>query len=154
MHGISGAIRLGRSSLGDNLRKENETRNRQSALLHCDCRPVRICHSKMVMVLFYGMKQITVPIDQAGRIVLPKNVREELAIKPGDTFKLSIHGSSVSLTPNKETTGLVRKGHALVFATVSGAILPQDAVQKALDEIREERYGQILARLKVPKRKA
>ena len=106
------------------------------------------------MVLFYGMKQLTVPIDQAGRIVLPKNVREELAIKPGDTFKLSIHGSSVSLTPNKETTGFIRKGHALVFATAGGETFPQDLAQKVLDETREARHEQIFAGVKVPKRKA
>ena len=106
------------------------------------------------MVLFYGMKQLTVPIDQAGRIVLPKNVREELAIKPGDTFKLSIHGSSVSLTPNKETTGFIRKGHALVFATAGGETFPQDLAQKVLDETREARHEQIFAGVKVPQRKA
>jgi uncharacterized protein (DUF433 family) len=36
-------------------------------------------------------------------------------------------------------TGFVRKGHALVFATVSGETPPQDSVQQTLDETREER---------------
>jgi AbrB family looped-hinge helix DNA binding protein len=33
--------------------------------------------------------------------VLPKEIRQELAIKPGDTFKVSIKGGAVTLTPNK-----------------------------------------------------
>ena len=57
-----------------------------------------------------------VPIDQAGRIVLPKNVRQELAIKPGDVFKVAIAGAAVTLTPSREKAGLVRKGKALVFS--------------------------------------
>jgi AbrB family looped-hinge helix DNA binding protein len=106
------------------------------------------------MVSLYGMKEMTVPIDQAGRIVLPKDVRQELAIKPGDTLKLSIHGSSVTLTPNKESTGFVRKGHALVFATTEDETLREETVQAILDEAREERHEQSLAALRVPKRKA
>ena len=108
----------------------------------------------MVMVCLNGMKEMTVPIDQAGRIVLPKDVRQELAIKPGDTLKLSIHGSSVTLTPNKEATGFVRKGHALVFATAGDETLSQDDVNGILEEGRDERLEHSLQGLRVPKRKA
>ena len=97
---------------------------------------------------------MTVPIDQAGRIVLPKDVRQELAIKPGDTLKLSIHGSSVTLTPNKEATGFVRNGHALVFATTGEETLREETVQGILDEARAERHKPGFAGLRVPKRKA
>jgi AbrB family looped-hinge helix DNA binding protein len=100
------------------------------------------------------MKEMTVPIDQAGRIVLPKDVRQELAIKPGDTLKLSIHGSSVTLTPNKEATGFVRKGHALVFSTAGDETLTQEEVNGILEEGRDERLEQSLQGLRVPKRKA
>jgi len=100
------------------------------------------------------MKEMTVPIDQAGRIVLPKDVRQELAIKPGDTLKLSIHDSSVTLTPNREATGFVRKGHALVFSTASDETLSQEAVNGILDEGRGERFEQSLHGLRVSKRKA
>jgi AbrB family looped-hinge helix DNA binding protein len=109
----------------------------------------------MAMVLFNGMNKMTVPIDQAGRIVLPKDVREELAIKPGDTLKLSIHGSSVTLTPNKGATGFVRKGHALVFSTEdAGTLLSQEAVNAILSDSHDERHEQIFAGLRGPKNKA
>ena len=85
------------------------------------------------------MKEMLVPIDQAGRIVLPKNVREDLAVKSGDLFKVCIHGTSVMLTPSKQTAGFVRKGKALVFSTRGGEWLSLETVNAALEEGREER---------------
>ncbi len=84
------------------------------------------------------MKNDVVPIDQAGRIVLPKNVRQELAIKPGDTFKVSIEGVAVTLTPNKESSGFMRKGKALVFATVGDETLSGETVQEILESGRAD----------------
>jgi AbrB family looped-hinge helix DNA binding protein len=106
----------------------------------------------MVMVLYNGMKELTVPIDQAGRVVLPKDVRDELAIKPGDTLKVSIHGSSVTLTPNKESSGFVRKGKALVFSSGGEDVLSQEIVDRALDKGREGREEDSFTGLRGPKR--
>ena len=106
----------------------------------------------MVIVFNNGMKESTVPIDQAGRIVLPKGVRQELAIKPGDTFKVSIHGSSVTLTPSKKTVGLVRKGQALVFSTTGEDTLSQETVSRIMEESRDERHEQSFAGLRGPRR--
>lgn len=91
------------------------------------------------MVLSFGMKEALIPIDQAGRIVLPKDVRQELAIKPGDTFRVSIQGLAVTLTPNKEMAGFVHKGKALVFSTPSGEMLSKELAQEILDSVRAER---------------
>lgn len=90
------------------------------------------------------MKYHVVPIDQAGRIVLPKNVRQELAIQPGDTFKVCIEGAAVTLRPNKESTGFVRKGKALVFSTVGDAVLSGEIVQETLESGRAEHDHQIM----------
>ena len=106
----------------------------------------------MVMVSIYGMKDVLIPIDQAGRIVLPKNVRQELAIKPGDVFKVSIHGASVTLTPSKESAGFLRKGKALVFSTSSGDTLSQEAVHAVLEEGRAEKSARIKGELTGRKR--
>jgi len=92
------------------------------------------------MVLYVGMKSILIPIDQAGRIVLPKDVREELAIKPGDTLKVSIHGScSVILTLNKEKPGFVRKSKALVFSSQGDEMLNHETLEQILEHERDER---------------
>jgi len=85
------------------------------------------------MVLLNGMKDVLIPMDQAGRIVLPKGVRQELALKPGDVLRVSIRGLAVTLTPNKETTGFVRKGRALVFSTAGEAVLSAGTVEELLE---------------------
>src|SRR5882724_11973536 len=101
----------------------------------------------MVMVCSYGMKDVFIPIDQAGRIVLPKNVRQELAIKPGDLLKVSVHDARVTLTPNKEATGLVRKGKALVFSTTGDDTLGTEAVSQLLQAERDEHTAGIAGSL-------
>jgi AbrB family looped-hinge helix DNA binding protein len=94
------------------------------------------CHYILVMVLSNGMKELTVPIDQAGRIVLPKQVRQELAIKSGDLFRITTNGSVVSLTPTKTSSGFVRKGKALVFSTSGDELLHNEQVVDVLEEAR------------------
>jgi len=101
----------------------------------------------MAMVSSHGMKETMIPIDQAGRIVLPKGVREELGIKPGDALKVSIHGSSVTLTPTKEAAGFVREGQALVFSTSGEETLSQEAVRRIIEESYAERHEQSFAGL-------
>jgi AbrB family looped-hinge helix DNA binding protein len=84
------------------------------------------------------MKDMLIRIDQAGRIVLPKKVREHLAVKSGDLFKVGIHGTSVTLTPGKQTAEFVRRGKALVFTTRGNELLSLETVNAALEEGREE----------------
>jgi len=98
------------------------------------------------------MKETTVPIDRAGRVVLPKNVRQELAIKPGDTLKVTIQGSSVTLTPNKPWAGFIRKGKAYVFSTEGDERLNQDTLRRVLEESRKERDDRNASDLTVQKR--
>ena len=97
------------------------------------------------------MKEILVPIDKAGRVVLPKSIRDELAISPGDVFKISVAGNVLTLEADKRPTGLIRKGNALVFSSRSGAILTHETVQALIDEGRGGPVTQIVKRL--PKRK-
>lgn len=102
-----------------------------------------ICHLQMVMVLFNGMKELLVPIDQAGRIVLPKNVREELAIQPGDVLKVSVCGTAVTLTPDHAKAGLVRTGKALVFSAAGSGTLSQESVNAIRQAGLDERHARI-----------
>jgi AbrB family looped-hinge helix DNA binding protein len=89
------------------------------------------------------MKDLTVPIDLAGRIVLPKPVREQLALKPGDRLKLSIQGAGLSLTPANETAGFVRKGRALVFSSGDDATLDTRTVAEIIDANRLHSLAQV-----------
>lgn len=99
------------------------------------------------------MKDILVPIDKAGRVVLPKDVREELAIVPGDLLKVSIHGNEVTLRPNRETAGFVRRGRALIFSSGESDLLDNEAVNSILAEEREGSKSGVAKRLTSQKRK-
>ena len=84
------------------------------------------------------MKNTLVPIDKAGRVVLPKRFREELSLHPGDLLRAEIRGLGLVLTPNQENTGLVREGKALVFSTPGDEVLATETVQELLEAERQE----------------
>jgi AbrB family looped-hinge helix DNA binding protein len=92
-----------------------------------------------------------IPMDQAGRIVLPKAVRQELAINPGDVLRVSIRGLAVTLTPSKEITGFVRKGKALVFSTAGEAVLSVGTVEELMEEERDEHHSRVAGSLAKPR---
>jgi AbrB family looped-hinge helix DNA binding protein len=106
------------------------------------------------MVFLSGMKEVSVPIDQAGRVVLPKEVRRELAIKPGEMLRVSIRGASVTLTPDRQARGLIRKGKALVFSAGGGEVLSDETVGRIVAELREARQAESIPGLEEQKRRA
>ena len=85
------------------------------------------------------MEDILIPIDQAGRIVLPTHVRQELAIQPGDMLKRSIQGTRVTLALSEGKAGFQRKGKALVFMTASEETFGHEVLDTLLTELRGER---------------
>jgi AbrB family looped-hinge helix DNA binding protein len=84
------------------------------------------------------MKEVLVPIDKAGRVVLPKDVREELAIHPGDLLKVTVIGNEVTLRPSKEVCGFIKRGKALVFSTGETDLLDSKTVENVRDAARSE----------------
>lgn len=86
------------------------------------------------------MNDVLVPIDKAGRIVLPKTVRDELAISPGDHLKISVHGNEVTLRPTREKSGFTRRGRALVFSSEESDLLTNETVET----VRAGEHGRIL----------
>jgi AbrB family looped-hinge helix DNA binding protein len=89
------------------------------------------------MVFLNGMNDVSAPIDKAGRVVLPKRVRDELAINPGDRLEISIHGSEIILRPTREASGFIRRGQALVFSTGEGDVLTPEMVEATRADERE-----------------
>ena len=96
----------------------------------------------VVVIISTGMKEINVRIDRSGRIVLPKEIRQKLGIVTGDTFKISISGSIITLTPNNEFSGFVTKGKALVFSNTKSGIISHDTVARILKKERDSRDDQ------------
>jgi AbrB family looped-hinge helix DNA binding protein len=73
-------------------------------------------------------------IDAAGRIVVPKPLREALALTPGTTVDISQYGAGLQIVPSGRTARLVDEGGLLV-ATGDTAI-DDDTVLKLIDAVR------------------
>jgi AbrB family looped-hinge helix DNA binding protein len=83
-------------------------------------------------------------LDKAGRIVLPKPVRDELRLEAGDTLELESSSDEITLRPTRGHAQL-RKKHG-IWVYRSGETLSQAAVNKTVREVREERENQILGK--------
>lgn len=55
-------------------------------------------------------------IDQAGRIVLPKVIRDALGLLPGTKVDISPYGAGVQLVPSGRTARLIEENGVLVAA--------------------------------------
>lgn len=55
-------------------------------------------------------------VDQAGRIVLPKSIRDALGLLPGTKVDISPYGAGVQVIPAGRTARLVEENGVLVSA--------------------------------------
>jgi AbrB family looped-hinge helix DNA binding protein len=87
---------------------------------------------------------VRVTLDKAGRIVLPKPLRQELQLAPGDTLVAETSGEQITLSPLRGTAGL-RKKHG-VWVYRAGEPLSDTVVQETLRQVRRERDEENLSR--------
>jgi AbrB family looped-hinge helix DNA binding protein len=86
---------------------------------------------------YNGIMNSKVTLDRAGRVVLPKSLREELHLSPGDTLDLTVQGDEVRLRPRRSSSPLQKKQGVWVFST--GKTMTSDETAEALRDIREQR---------------
>lgn len=84
----------------------------------------------------------TLTIDKAGRVVLPKSVRDELQLSPGDSLDLESSEDQIILRPARGNGRMYKKHGVWVFH--GGAPLAADAVEKTVRRVRRERQRQVL----------
>jgi AbrB family looped-hinge helix DNA binding protein len=81
-----------------------------------------------------------VTLDRAGRVVLPKTLRDELRLSPGDTFDVTAEGDEVTLRPRRVATPLQKERGVWVFRT--GEPLSAGETEETLRNIRAQRRRQ------------
>ena len=86
----------------------------------------------------------TLTIDKAGRIVLPKPLRDELQLEAGDSLELNTKGEEITLRPIRGNSTLKKKNGVWVFR--AGQPLAEDAVDKTTREVRHDREELILGK--------
>jgi AbrB family looped-hinge helix DNA binding protein len=80
---------------------------------------------------------IFLTVDKAGRVVIPKSLREELGLEPGDSLEMERLGEAITLRPVRGSGPLTKKQGVWVFH--SGQPLSASATDEVLRQVREER---------------
>ncbi len=83
----------------------------------------------------------TVEIDKAGRIVVPKKMRDALHLVPGTRLTLKQEGDAIQIAPERVGRGLYRKNGMLVYDT--GRPVPPEALNWVRDA-QEARAEEIM----------
>ena len=78
-----------------------------------------------------------ITIDNAGRVVLPKPLRDELDLGPGDSLELESAGDRITLRPVRAAAPLTKENGVWVFRT--GQPLAASVTDTVLRDVRDDR---------------
>lgn len=76
-------------------------------------------------------------IDKAGRVVIPKPLRDQLHLEPGDTLEMESCGEHITLRPVRGTGPLTKEHGVWVFH--SDEPLSASVTDDILQQVRKER---------------
>jgi AbrB family looped-hinge helix DNA binding protein len=81
---------------------------------------------------------IQTTIDSAGRLVLPKTVRDEAGILPGMALRITVQDGRIEIEPVARELRMVQKGPLRIAVPVEeGPSLTEEIVERVRREIRE-----------------
>jgi AbrB family looped-hinge helix DNA binding protein len=92
----------------------------------------------MVNGIINGMN---LKIDRAGRIVLPKPIRQRLGLHPNSDIELVEQADGVLLRPLEQQSPMIKKDGRWVH---TGQIDPTYDLSRLIDDVREERIRDLL----------
>ena len=76
-------------------------------------------------------------LDNAGRIVIPKAMRDELGLAPGDPVSIELDDERVTIRPERPASAMRKEQGLWVFR--GGERISGDEVREAIDEGRRQR---------------
>ena len=79
-------------------------------------------------------------LDSAGRVVIPKALRDQLHLEAGDKFDVEVEGGKLMLSPADSANPLRKERGVWVFRT--GRPIPASATDQILREIRARSSGE------------
>jgi AbrB family looped-hinge helix DNA binding protein len=100
---------------------------------------------KWQMVWWNGTMNAAITVDKAGRIVIPKPVRDELQLQAGDSLEFEIPGQEITLRPGRAKARMQRVDGKWVVTY--GEPIPENMVEDAIEAVRRERALQILGKM-------
>src|SRR5436309_16124049 len=84
----------------------------------------------------------TLTLDKTGRLVLPKPVRDELQLRPGDSRELESSEERIVLRPARGNARIRKKQG--IWAFPAGAALSPVVVPETIRRVRDEHAGKDL----------
>ncbi len=90
---------------------------------------------------------ITLTVDRAGRVVLPKPVRDEMQLAAGDCLELHATEHQITLRPIRKQAPIRKKSGVWVISSTGRSISVKD-VNDLIGEARDERIRQNLGHSK------
>lgn len=88
----------------------------------------------------------TITVDKAGRVVLPKPVRDKLQLQAGDSLEVETSGEEITLRPVRAKARLQRADG--MWVVTYGEPIPEKMVEDTIEAVRRERHEQILGKMK------
>ena len=87
------------------------------------------------------MKAIS--LDKAGRVVLPKDLRDKLRLEAGDELLVEETGEHIVLRPVRAQATLKKERGVWVYQSGRKAKPSAESLQERIDAVREERIGEL-----------
>jgi len=79
-------------------------------------------------------------LDRAGRVVIPKSVRRQLRLEPGDTLALESQGEQMTLKPIRPIVGLKKELGVWVYRSEGAERL---SAAELVDQDRQKRIREL-----------
>jgi AbrB family looped-hinge helix DNA binding protein len=82
-----------------------------------------------------------ITLDKAGRILIPKTLRERLHLQPGDILEVEAQGEDLTIRPQRANPSLVKEQGMWILSTGEA---PTISILDLIDRQREQRNRHVL----------